>query len=219
MWGLFSCLVLWNLSLEKLLPFCELYWSSFLLSVACFLFNSIFSRRNSQDWIQNSDSGSKHSSRSESPNEHWLVEEAERRRKSGRTSNFQSGPIKPKSDIISNRWQEDRYSQTWWSFVSCDCSFSGRLLKGFADLFINNISSLDRFSRWGISSLGGLHDDDVSNDLGLKFESALKKWGLFSCLVLWIHLNQKSVIHKTGYKIVIVVASILLDLKVLTNTG
>jgi hypothetical protein len=74
--------------------------------------------RNSQDWIQNSDSGSKHSSRSESPNEHWLVEEAERRRK---------------------------------------------------------ISSLDRFSRWGISSLGGLHDDDVSNDLGLKFESALKK--------------------------------------------
>ena len=67
--------------------------------------------RNSQDWIQNSDSGSKHSSRSESPNEHWLVEEAERRRKSGRTSNFQSGPIKPKSDIISNRWQEDRYSQ------------------------------------------------------------------------------------------------------------
>lgn len=67
--------------------------------------------RSSQDWIQTSDSGSKHSPRSESPNEHWLVEEAERRRKSGHSSNYQSGPIRPKSDNLSNRWQDDRYGQ------------------------------------------------------------------------------------------------------------
>ncbi|CAG2185481.1 FBXO20 [Mytilus edulis] len=67
--------------------------------------------RSSQDWIQNNDSGSKHSSRSESPNEHWLIEEAERRRKSGHTSGYQTGPIQPKSDILSNRWQNDRHGQ------------------------------------------------------------------------------------------------------------
>lgn len=67
--------------------------------------------RSSQDWIQNNDSGSKHSSRSESPNEHWLIEEAERRRKSGHTPGYQTGPIQAKSDILSNRWQNDRHGQ------------------------------------------------------------------------------------------------------------
>lgn len=65
--------------------------------------------RGSQDWMQNSDSGHKHNTRSESPNEHWLVEEAERRRKSGHSSSYQAGPIRPKSDNMGNRWQNDRY--------------------------------------------------------------------------------------------------------------
>lgn len=65
--------------------------------------------RGSQDWMQNNDSGHKHNSRSESPNEHWLVEEAERRRKSGHSSSYQSGPIRPKSDNIGNRWQNERH--------------------------------------------------------------------------------------------------------------
>lgn len=76
--------------------------------------------RNSVDWINSNDKQYDNTSvrRSNSPHEHWLVEEAERRRiadSKGRPSRHSvhvplsnySGPIKPVSEGVSNRWRDD----------------------------------------------------------------------------------------------------------------
>ncbi|KAJ8297473.1 hypothetical protein KUTeg_024004 [Tegillarca granosa] len=72
------------------------------------------------DWINSNDKQYDNTSvrRSNSPHEHWLVEEAERRRlaeSKGRPSRHSahvplsnySGPIKPVSEGLSNRWRDD----------------------------------------------------------------------------------------------------------------